>query len=85
MEKKLKVKYSTFKSPLSYNEWAQKYKVSSMYQENTPYYQGNLTSQEPQLKSILYQSVEDLFPRKSIFKSIVNKFKLKQQWQEKTN
>ena len=85
MEKKLKVKYSTFVSPLSYNEWAKQYKVSSMYQESTPYYQGNLTAQEPNLKSSLYQSVEELFPRVSLKQYITNKFKKKKQWQEKTN
>jgi len=77
MEKKLKVKYSTFKSPLSYNEWAKQYKVSSLYEERTPYYTGNLTTWEPQSKSSLYQSVEDLFPRKSVLKTIINKFKQK--------
>jgi hypothetical protein len=77
MEKKLKVKYSTFKSPLSYNEWAKQYKVSSLYEERTPYYTGNLTTWEPQSKSSLYQSVEDLFPRKSVLKTIINKFKKK--------
>ena len=85
MEKKLKVKYSTFVSPLSYNEWAQQYKVSSLYTENTPYYQGNLTHQEPNQKSSLYQSIEDLFPRKPLLKSIIQKFKTKKRCQEKTN
>lgn len=77
MEKKLKVKYSTFKSPLSYNEWAQQYKVSSLYEEKTPYYTGNLTTLEPINKSSLYQSVEDLFPRKSIVETFIKKFKTK--------
>lgn len=77
MEKKLKVKYSTFVSPLSYNEWAKQYKVSSMYEESTPYYTGNLTTLEPINKSSLYQSVEDMFPRKSIVKTFINKFKKK--------
>jgi hypothetical protein len=77
MEKKLKVKYSTFVSPLSYNEWAKQYKVSSMYEESTPYYTGNLTTLEPINKSSLYQSVEDMFPRKPILKTFINKLKNK--------
>jgi hypothetical protein len=77
MEKKLKVKYSTFKSPLSYNEWAQQYKVSSLYEEKTPYYTGNLTTWEPQSKSSLYQSIEDMFPRKSLIETFIKKFKTK--------
>jgi hypothetical protein len=85
MEKKLKVKYSTFVSPLSYNEWAKQYKVSSMYEESTPYYTGNLTTLEPMNKSSLYQSVEDMFPRISIVQSFINKLKKQKRCLEKTN
>jgi hypothetical protein len=42
MEKKLKVKYSTFQTPLSFNEWVERYKVSSQYQEPTKYFTGQL-------------------------------------------
>lgn len=44
MEKKLRVKPSKFKSPLTYNEWVEKYKVSSGYVEPTKYFQGNAGS-----------------------------------------
>ncbi len=37
----LKVKRSNFKSELTFNEWVEKYRVSSQYVEPTPYYQGN--------------------------------------------
>lgn len=77
MEKKLRVKLSTFVSPLSFNEWAEQYKVSSLYTQETPYFQGNLTHQEPNMKSSLYQSVEDMFPRKPLLKTIIDKFKTK--------
>lgn len=41
MEKKLKVTPSKFKSTLTFNEWVEKYKVSSGYIEPTKYFQGN--------------------------------------------
>ncbi len=37
----LRVKVSKFKSPLTFNEWAEEYKVSSQYTEYEPLYQGN--------------------------------------------
>lgn len=40
MEKKLRCKISTFKSPMSFNEWAVEYNVGSMYVEPTKYYSG---------------------------------------------
>lgn len=44
MEKKLRVKPSKFKSTLTFNEWVEKYKVSSGYVEPTKYFQGNAGS-----------------------------------------
>lgn len=41
MERKLKVKLSEFKSPLTFNEWVEKYRVSSAYVEPTPFYKDN--------------------------------------------
>jgi hypothetical protein len=41
MEKKLRVTPSKFKSTLTFNEWVEKYRVSSGYIEPTKYYQGN--------------------------------------------
>jgi hypothetical protein len=41
MERKLKVKLSTFQTPLTFNEWVLKYNVSRDYVEPTPYFQGN--------------------------------------------
>ena len=84
MEKKLKVKYSTFKTDLSFNEWVKEVNFGKYYNEPTPYFQGNVTRSEP---STLYQSVEDLFPKVSFKDKIINKFKikLKSKWREKTN
>ena len=42
MEKKLKVKLSNFQTPLSFNEWVMKYKVSSQYVEPTKFFTGYL-------------------------------------------
>ena len=41
MEKKLKVKTINFEKRLTFNEWVEKYKVSSAYIEPTKYFQGN--------------------------------------------
>jgi hypothetical protein len=41
MQKNLKVRPSKFKSTLTFNEWVEKYKVSSGYIEPTKYFQGN--------------------------------------------
>jgi hypothetical protein len=43
-ENKLRVKLSTFKSDLSFNEWVEKYNVGRYYNEPTKYFQGNPTS-----------------------------------------
>jgi hypothetical protein len=40
-EKKLKVKLGNFDRPLTFNEWSEKYNVSSRYVEPTKYFQGN--------------------------------------------
>jgi hypothetical protein len=45
-ENKLKCKMSTFKSPLTFNEWASMYNVGSMYKEPTPFFQGNIKPSE---------------------------------------
>lgn len=44
MEKKLRVKESTFQTNLSFNEWVEKYNVGSGYIEPTKYFQGNAGS-----------------------------------------
>jgi hypothetical protein len=43
-ETKLNVKTSHHERELTFNEWVEKYKVSSQYQEPTPYFQGNPSS-----------------------------------------
>jgi len=78
MEKKLKVKYSTFQTPLSFNEWAEQYKVSSLHTEETPYFTGNLSTQEWNRRSSLFESLDKLFPKVTLTKHIINKFKRKQ-------
>ena len=79
MEKKLKVKYSTFQTPLSFNEWVERYKVSSQYQEPTRYFTGmrNLT---------MDTKMELCFPtvkRESKITGILDKIKTKIKWVEK--
>ena len=43
-QKKLRVKLSTFQTPLSFNDWVNKYNVSRDYVEPTKYYQHNASS-----------------------------------------
>jgi hypothetical protein len=74
MEKKLKVKYSTFKTDLSFNDWVKEVNFGRYYSEPTKYFQGNVTRSE---SSTLYQSVEDLFPKVSFKDKIIKKFKIK--------
>lgn len=79
MEKKLKVKYSDFKSNLTYNQWCRKYNVSRYYTAPTPFYRGNT-----QWNTSTFQSVEDLFPSISFTKKLINKIK-QSKWLEKTD
>jgi hypothetical protein len=82
MEKKLKVIPSKFKTDLTFNEWAELLKVSSMYEERTPYYTGNLSKLDSSLKYPLYESVDSLSPKVSLFKKLKTTIKL---WREKTS
>ena len=41
MKKNLKAKLSDFETPLTFNQWVEKYNVSRDYIEPTKYYQGN--------------------------------------------
>lgn len=45
-QKKLRVKLSTFQTTLTFNEWVEKYNVSSGYIEPTRYFQGNAGSRQ---------------------------------------
>lgn len=51
-QNKLKVRLSTFQTPLSFNEWVDKYKVSSAYVEPTKYYQNNASSGYTEAKEV---------------------------------
>ena len=61
MQKKLKVKTIKIETPLTFNEWVQKYKVSSAYIEPTKYYQGNASTPRITMDT----KMEFLSPRKS--------------------
>ena len=82
MEKKLKVRYSKFKTNLSFNDWVKEVNFGRYYTEPTPYFEGNVT-REPDL----FQSLDSLYPQVSFKDKILNKFKikLKTKWREKTN
>jgi hypothetical protein len=60
----LKVKLSQFKSPLTFNEWAEKYNVSRQYAEPTQYFKGNpsagITPKFEVEESLLKQGLRNL-------------------------
>ena len=79
MEKKLKVKLSTFQTPLSYNEWVTRYKVSSQYVEPTKYFTGHLGS----TINTRYEFCPEVSQDGDKFTGILNKLKTKIKWVEK--
>jgi hypothetical protein len=52
-KEKLRVKYSDFKTDLTYNEWVEQYGVSSGYIEPTKYYQGNAGSPKMSMDTLM--------------------------------
>lgn len=58
--KVLAVKKSNFVTPLTFNEWVEKYKVSSQYVEPTKYFQGNPSCgiTQPKKKS-LFEAIRE--------------------------
>lgn len=83
MEKKLRVTPSKFKSTLTFNEWVEKYRVSSGYIEPTKYFQGNPGS--PRITMDTKMEFDSSFYRRdgNIFTGILNKLKTKIKWVEK--
>ena len=79
MEKKLKVKISNFQTPLSFNEWVTKYKVSSQYVEPTKYFTGHLKGT---IKTN-YDFLPEMSQVEGKFTGILNKLKTKIKWVEK--
>ncbi len=59
----LRVKVSKFKSDLSFNEWAEKYRVGHGYVEPTKYFQGNVGAGiQPQFKEpTFWEELKRLF------------------------
>jgi uncharacterized membrane protein affecting hemolysin expression len=61
MQKNLKVRTINFERRLTFNEWVEKYKVSSAYVEPTKYFQGNAGSPRITMDT----KMEFISPRKS--------------------
>lgn len=59
----LKVKVSKFKSPLTFNEWAEQLRVSSQYTEHKPLFQGNVSAGiKPQFEEpTFWEDLRNLF------------------------
>jgi hypothetical protein len=57
----LKVKLSQFKSPLTFNEWAEKFNVGRHYEEPTKFFQGNPSSGVVPKEPTLRETIKELF------------------------
>lgn len=79
MEKKLKVKLSTFQTDLSFNEWCERYNVGSRYVEPTKYFTGYLAN----TKDTRYDFSPQVSQDGNKFTGILNKLKTKIRWVEK--
>ena len=79
MEKKLKCKMSTFQTPLSYNEWVERYRVSSQYVEPTKYFTGYLGS----TMNTRYEFAPQVRQDEEKITGLFNKLKSKIRWVEK--
>jgi hypothetical protein len=79
MEKKLKCKMSTFQTPLSFNEWVERYRVSSQYVEPTKYFTGYLGG----TMNTRYEFAPEVSQDGDKFTGILNKLKTKIKWVEK--
>ena len=61
-KKNLKVELSKFnESPLSFNEWAEKFNVGKYYTETKKYFQGNPSSGFAPKEPTLMETFKDLF------------------------
>ena len=83
MEKNLKVRTINFERRLTFNEWVEKYRVSSGYIEPTKYFQGNPGS--PRITMDTKMEFDSSFHRRdgNKFTGILNKLKTKIKWVEK--
>lgn len=57
----LKVKVSEFKASMTFNEWSEKFNVSSRYIEPTKYFQGNPSSGIAPKEPTLRETIMNLF------------------------
>lgn len=57
----LKVKVSEFKASMTFNEWSEKFNVSSRYIEPTKYFQGNPSSGIVPKEPTLRETIMNLF------------------------
>lgn len=61
-KKNLNVELSKFdKSPLTFNEWAEKFNVGKYYTEPTKYFQGNPSSGFVPKEPTLRETIKELF------------------------
>ena len=87
-QKRLRVRLSTFQTNLSFNEWVEKYNVSSGYIEPTRYFQGNAGSRQITMDTKLeFRNHLPQEERSGFITGVLNiiKSKLKNtRWAEKT-
>ena len=87
-ENKLRVKYSNFQTNMTFNEWAQTFKVSTLVPEQFDRWEGKLDKQNEHEKRMMISSLYDNDVYIPITKRILSSIKQlikKEECQEKTN
>lgn len=79
MEKKLKVKLSTFQTDLTFNEWCERYNVGGLYQEPTRYFTGMRNLTMDTRMDLISPKVDD----QEKVTGLLDKIKTKIKWVEK--
>ena len=85
---KLRVKYSNFQTNMTFNEWAQTFKVSTLVPEQFDRWEGKLDKQNEHEKRMMISSLDDndvYVPISTRILSSIKQLIKKDTCQEKTN
>jgi len=87
-ENKLRVKYSNFQTKMTFNEWAQTFKVSTLVPEQFDRWDGKLDKHNEHEKRMMISSLYDnnvYIPISTRILSSIKQLIKKEECQEKTN
>lgn len=74
-QNKLRVKYSNFQTDMSFNEWAQTFKVSTLVPEQFDRWDGKLDKCDEHTKRMMITSLYDNVTSEPIKKGLLNSIK----------